>query len=160
MKCPYCGHNQDRVVDTRSRNNGKVTRRRRLCLVCKRRFITVEEIEDKSVYVIKFDGRRELYNRDKLTRGIQISCSKRPVSISQIETIVDKIEREIESHFIKEIESQKIGERVIHYLRQLDEIAYVRFASVYRKFEDKKEFLSELKKLKHNSFKQNQSDRI
>ncbi len=151
MKCPYCGHNQDRVVDTRSRNDGKFIRRRRLCLVCKRRFITVEEIKDKSVYVIKSDGRKELYNRNKLTRGIQISCSKRPVSINQIETIVDKIEREIESHFIKEIESQKIGERVIYYLRQLDEIAYVRFTSVYRKFEDKKEFLSELKKLKHTS---------
>ena len=149
MRCPYCGHNKNRVVDTRSRNNGKVTRRRRLCLSCERRFITIEEIEDKSLYVIKSDGRRELYDRQKLTKGIQISCSKRPVSINQIETIVEKIEAEIESHFIKEIETQKIGELVIHYLRQLDEIAYVRFASVYRKFEDKKEFLKELRKLKH-----------
>ena len=149
MRCPYCGHNQNRVVDTRSRNNGKAIRRRRLCLTCERRFITVEEIEDKSLYIIKSDGRRELYDRNKLTKGIQISCSKRPVSIHQIETIVEKIESEIESDFEKEIESQKIRELVIHFLRQLDEIAYVRFASVYRKFEDKKEFLRELKKLKH-----------
>lgn len=149
MRCPYCGHNQNRVVDTRSRNNGKAIRRRRLCLACERRFITVEEIEDKSLYIIKSDGRRELYDRNKLTNGIQISCSKRPVSINQIETIVEKIESEIESNFVKEIESQKIGELVIYFLRQLDEIAYVRFASVYRKFEDKKEFLKELKKLKH-----------
>lgn len=148
MRCPYCGNDEDKVVDTRSRNDSKAIRRRRLCLKCGRRFITIEEIEDKTVYVIKSDGRREPYIRNKLMKGIQIACTKRPISIDQIESIIDNIESEIFSGFVKEIKSRHIGELVSRYLRQLDEVAYVRFASVYRKFKDKEEFLKELKNLK------------
>jgi len=148
MRCPYCGQDTDRVVDTRSRNGGRSIRRRRLCLKCGRRFITVEEIENKALFVIKSDGRCEPYDRKKLMKGIQIACIKRPVTLEQIEEVVEKIETEIESDFVKEIESRKIGELVTKFLRRLDEVAYVRFASVYRKFEDKEEFLKELKHLK------------
>jgi transcriptional repressor NrdR len=148
MRCPYCGQNEDKVVDTRPRDDGQIIRRRRLCLKCGRRFVTVEEIEDKALSVIKSDGRSESYDRKKLMRGIQIACIKRPVTLEQIESIVEKIESEIVSEFIKEIESRKIGEIVTKFLRQLDEVAYVRFASVYRKFKDKDEFLKELKELK------------
>lgn len=148
MRCPYCGQNEDKVVDTRPRDDGQIIRRRRRCLKCGRRFVTVEEIEDKALSVIKSDGRSEPYDRKKLMKGIQIACIKRPVTIEQIESIVEKIESEIGSEFIKEIESRKIGEIVTKFLRQLDEVAYVRFASVYRKFKDKEEFLKELKDLK------------
>jgi len=148
MRCPYCGKDEDKVVDSRSREDGKVIRRRRQCLKCGRRFITIEEIEDKTIYVIKSDGRREYYDRKKLIKGIQIACNKRPVSIGQIDNIVEKIESEIGSYYVKEIESLRIGEIVSKLLRAVDEVAYVRFASVYRKFEDKEEFLKELKKLK------------
>ena len=148
MRCPFCGKDDDKVVDSRSRNEGRIIRRRRQCLNCDRRFITIEEIEDKTLYVIKADGRREHYDRKKLMKGIQIACNKRPVSVEQIDRIIEKIETEIESDFVKEIESRRIGQRVSKYLRQLDEVAYVRFASVYRKFEDKEEFFKELKKLK------------
>src|SRR4030042_813716 len=147
MKCPYCGKNTDKVVDTRSRNDGKVIRRRRLCFSCNRRFITVEEIEIRLFVVIKSDGRREPFERKKLMQGIAIACSKRPVSVEKIEEIVAKIELELQSEFSKEVESRQIGELVIRYLKQLDEVAYVRFASVYRKFKDKEEFVKELREL-------------
>jgi len=147
MKCPYCGKNTDKVVDTRSRNDGKVIRRRRLCLSCHRRFITVEEIETRLFVVIKSDGRREPFERKKLMQGIAIACSKRPVSVEKIEEIVAKIELDLQSEFSKEVESRQIGELVIRYLKQLDEVAYVRFASVYRKFKDKEEFVKELRQL-------------
>ncbi len=148
MRCPFCGKDEDKVVDSRSRNEGRAIRRRRQCLQCGRRFITIEEIEDKTLYVIKSDGRREDYDRKKLMRGIQIACNKRPIPIEEIDRIVEKVEAEIESNFVKEIESRKIGELVSKLLRKLDEVAYVRFASVYRNFQDKDEFLKELKKLK------------
>ncbi len=148
MHCPYCGKNNDKVVDTRSWNNGKAIRRRRLCLTCNRRFTTLEEIEDKNLYVIKSDKRRELFNRKKLQKGIQIACSKRPVSIQKIEEIVTDIENRLNSKFVKEVKSRQIGEMVSKKLKKLDEVAYVRFASVYRKFEDKNEFIQELTKLK------------
>jgi transcriptional repressor NrdR len=148
MRCPFCGKDEDKVVDSRSRNDGRAIRRRRQCLECGRRFITIEEIEDKTLYVIKSDGRREDYDRKKLMRGIQIACNKRPIPIEEIDKIVEKVEAEIESNFVKEIESRKIGELVSKLLRKLDEVAYVRFASVYRNFQDKDEFLKELRKLK------------
>ena len=148
MHCPFCGKNNDKVVDTRSWNNGKAIRRRRLCLACNRRFTTLEEIEDKNLYVIKSDNRRELFNRKKLQKGIQIACSKRPVSIQKIEEIVADIENRLNSKFVKEVKSRQIGEMVSKKLKKLDEVAYVRFASVYRKFEDKNEFIQELTKLK------------
>jgi len=148
MKCPFCGEDEDKVVDTRSRDDGKAIRRRRQCLKCERRFITIEIVEDKTISVIKSDNRHEPFDAQKIIRGIQIACIKRPVSIDQIEKLVLKVESEIQSGFQKEIESRVIGELVSKYLRDLDEIAYVRFASVYRKFEDKKEFEKELKQLK------------
>ena len=150
MRCPYCGQDDDKVVDSRSRNEGRIIRRRRLCLQCDRRFITREEIEDKTIYVVKSDGRRELFNQKKLLKGIQIACSKRPISLDEMEDIVNRIEREIESDFVLEIETMRIGEMVSKSLKKLDEVAYVRFASVYRKFEDKEEFIRELKQLKKN----------
>ena len=147
MRCPHCGKDDDRVVDTRSRDDGRVIRRRRLCNLCGRRFITVEEIEEKTIYVIKSDGRRQVFDRKKLQKGIEIACIKRPVAREQIEGIVEKIETDINAEFIREIESRAIGEMISDALKKLDTIAYVRFASVYRKFEDKKEFLKELKQL-------------
>ncbi len=147
MRCPYCGKDNDRVVDSRSRFSGRVIRRRRLCTECGKKFITIEEVEDKSIYVIKSDGRREKYDRKKLMRGIEIACNKRPISIEKIEEIVQKIESEINSEFVKEIDSRTIGELVSRHLQEIDEVAYVRFASVYRKFKDKEEFLKELKEL-------------
>jgi transcriptional repressor NrdR len=149
MRCPACGADEDRVVDTRSRNDGKSVRRKRLCLRCGRRFFTVEEIEDKSVSVIKRDGRREPYDRKKLVLSIQLACTKRPVPVDAIESLVEDIESEMD--FVHEIDSRKIGEKVIGALRQLDEVAYVRFASVYRNFRDKEEFLRELNGLKKES---------
>jgi transcriptional repressor NrdR len=148
MRCPACGADEDRVVDTRSRNDGKSVRRKRLCLKCGRRFFTVEEIEDKTLSVIKRDGRREPYDRRKLVRSIQLACTKRPVPVDSIETLVEDIESEMD--FIHEIDSRKIGEKVIRALRQLDEVAYVRFASVYRNFRDKEEFLRELNQLEED----------
>ncbi len=147
MRCPYCGQDEDKVVDSRPKNNGKSIRRRRFCLKCGRRFTTLEEIEDKTLYVIKSDGRREPFMRKKLMTGIQLACTKRPVSIKQIESLVEKIEVDLETAFIKEVESRQIGEMVSSALKNLDEVAYVRFASVYRKFKDKEEFLQELKEL-------------
>ena len=147
MKCPFCGSDDDRVVDTRPHFDGSAIRRRRLCNKCGKRFITIEEVEDKTLYVIKADGRRESFNRDKLRKGIEIACIKRPVSIDQIDKIVSKIEAEIKADFVKEIDSLKIGELVSKLLKELDEVAYVRFASVYRKFKDKEEFLRELNQL-------------
>jgi transcriptional repressor NrdR len=148
MRCPACGADEDRVVDTRSRNDGKSVRRKRLCLKCGRRFFTVEEIEDKTLSVIKRDGRREPYDRKKLVRSIQLACTKRPVPVDAIETLVEDIESEMD--FVQEIDSRKIGEKVIRALRRLDEVAYVRFASVYRNFRDKEEFLRELNQLKED----------
>ncbi len=147
MRCPYCGNDSDRVVDSRSKNEGRVIRRRRLCNICERRFITVEEIEQKKIWVIKSDNRREVFDRSKLMRGIEIACIKRPVSTEQIESIVDNIVSEIEANFVREIESRQLGEMVSRALRSIDEVAYVRFASVYRKFEDKSEFIKELSQL-------------
>lgn len=147
MKCPFCGHDRDRVVDSRSRNDGRAIRRRRLCTQCGRRFITIEEVEDKSLHVIKSDGRREIFDPGKLHRGIQIACSKRPVSVNDIESMVHQIESELNEGFVKEIESRLIGEMVSQRLKRIDEVAYVRFTSVYRKFKDSEEFLKELREL-------------
>jgi transcriptional repressor NrdR len=152
LRCPACGADEDRVVDTRSRNDGKSVRRKRLCLKCGRRFFTVEEIEDKTLSVIKRDGRREPYDRKKLVRSIQLACTKRPVPVDAIETLVEDIESEMD--FVHEIGSLKIGEKVIGALRQLDEVAYVRFASVYRNFRDKEEFLRELNQLEEDPLRE------
>lgn len=147
MKCPFCGHAEDKVIDSRTGGAGDVIRRRRECEVCARRFTTYERIEDVLPTVVKKDGGREPFDRQKLVRGARIACIKRPVAIEQIEAIADMIEREIQESDGREVTSSELGERMMVHLRVIDEVAYVRFASVYRSFRDVDEFLSELGKL-------------
>ncbi|MFC1569624.1 transcriptional regulator NrdR [bacterium] len=151
MRCPFCGIDDDRVLDTRSRDDGSAIRRRRLCNQCKRRFTTIEEIENKSLSVIKSDGRREPFDTTKLRRSIEIACKKRPISIDQIDHVVELVKSSIDSDMVYEVPSRRIGELIIQFIRELDEVAYVRFASVYRNFKDKEEFLKELNELKDGS---------
>lgn len=147
MKCPFCGHLDDKVIDSRAANTGEVIRRRRECEQCARRFTTYERVEDVLPTVVKKDGRREPFDRQKLVRGLRTACSKRPVSIERIEAIADAIEREVQEAEKREVTASELGERVMNHLRDLDEVAYVRFASVYRSFRDVDEFLRELGKL-------------
>ncbi|MCI0493704.1 transcriptional regulator NrdR [candidate division KSB1 bacterium] len=147
MKCPYCQTNNSKVIDSRAKSEGKVIRRRRECISCGRRFTTKEYIEETPILVVKADMRREPFHRDKLKQGILIACTKRPISIDQIDTMVNQIENNLKDHSIEEISSKEIGLMVMRSLKQLDQIAYVRFASVYRKFQDKEEFLAELQEL-------------
>ena len=147
MRCPFCNYHDTKVIDSRIRDAGRSIRRRRECLKCRRRFTTREELEEIPIWVIKRDGRREEFDRQKISGSLQIACKKRPVSFSSIESIASKIENDIRDQGIEEIESFKIGEVVMTALKELDEIAYVRFASVYRNFQAKEEFLSELKQL-------------
>ena len=147
MKCPHCGHEEDKVVDSRPSQDGRAVRRRRECLKCKARFTTYEYVEQGTLAVIKSDHRREPFDRHKLLHGIKLACNKRPITPKEIETMVDEIENQIITPSRTEITSKEIGELVMDKLRSTDEIAYVRFASVYRKFKDKSEFLEELKKL-------------
>ncbi len=145
MRCPYCGSQKDSVIDSRVSRNGSSIRRRRKCLKCKRRFTTYEYVERVPLMVIKKDGRREGFDRDKLMKGIMVACEKRPVSIKRIEKLVDDIERGLEKKYDREVASKEIGELVMRGLHSLDEIAYVRFASVYRQFRDVSQFMKELK---------------
>lgn len=147
MRCPYCGHPEDRVVDSREAQEGQATRRRRECLGCARRFTTYERIEDVLPQVVKKDGRREAFDRTKIVDGVGIACQKRPVSAEQIEALVSAVERQVQELGEREIRTSAIGEAVMHRLRKLDEVAYVRFASVYRAFRDVGEFMSELEAL-------------
>jgi len=147
MKCPFCGHLEDKVIESRAAGAGDVVRRRRECAACARRFTTYERVEDVLPTVVKKDGRREPFDRAKLMRGLRIACNKRPVSVDQLEAVVDAIEREAQESERREVTSAELGERVMHHLRELDEVAYVRFASVYRSFRDVDEFLRELGKL-------------
>ena len=146
MRCPFCNHLEDKVIDSRATATGDVIRRRRECESCARRFTTYERIEDVLPTVVKKDGRREAFDRQKLVRGLRIACNKRPVSIERIEAVADAIEREAQESERREVTASELGERVMHHLRELDEIAYVRFASVYRSFRDIDEFLAELGK--------------
>ncbi|MBW2702566.1 MAG: transcriptional repressor NrdR [Deltaproteobacteria bacterium] len=147
MKCPFCNELQNRVIDSRLSKDGHAIRRRRECLDCSRRFTTYERVEASIPMVIKKDGRREEFDRDKLSSGISRACQKRPVSVNDIEDFVEKIERKILEGGEREINSEVLGEEVMDFLKGLDEVAYVRFASVYRSFKDLKEFMSELKDL-------------
>ena len=148
MKCPYCGAIEDKVVDSRSSKEGTAIRRRRECLNCARRFTTYEYIEDIPLTVIKADGRREPFDKNKLIAKIRLSCTKRPISIAQIEDIADRIEDELVGMGEREIEGkQHIGELVMKELKALDDVAYVRFASVYRQFKDLSDFEKELRQL-------------
>ena len=146
MKCPFCGADTDKVVDSRSSKNGESTRRRRECQKCYQRFTTYEYIENVAINVIKADGKREPFDRKKLSGGIAISCAKLPIPTDRIDEIVDDITHEIEAREEREISSNDIGEMVMARLKKMHEVAYVRFASVYRKFQDKAEFLEELNK--------------
>ena len=147
MKCPFCGSQRDRVVDTRSARGDKAIRRRRECLDCKKRYTTYEYVESVELTVVKKDERREPFDRQKLMAGIVTACKKRPVSLEQIETIVEEIKNELQNLSQIEINSREIGERVMQKLHDLDEVAYVRFASVYRQFKDVSQFMEELKGL-------------
>lgn len=140
MKCPYCGHKDDKVLDSRSTREGEGIRRRRECLACARRFTTYEEIEEMRLTVVKKDERREPFDRSKIFKGMLTACEKRPVSIAQLEASVDDIERALYNRGDKEVRSVEIGDMVIEKLRRLDQVAYIRFASVYRQFEDVTQF--------------------
>jgi transcriptional repressor NrdR len=147
MKCPYCTHLMDKVVDSREAKEGHVIRRRRECLSCHRRFTSYERIEEIPYMVVKKDGRREPFNRDKLMGGLLKAVEKRPVPVSRLEEIVDEVESLLQESADREIETRAIGEKVVEKLRELDKVAYVRFASVYRQFEDVEEFINELRGL-------------
>ena len=147
MKCPSCGHLESKVLDSRPSADGTGIRRRRECLMCQKRFKTVETIENLSFLVVKKNGTRELFDRSKLTRGIVRACEKRPASMKQIEGAVNDIETTLQSSMRSEIPSTEIGELVMEKLKELDEVSYVRFASVYRQFKDINTFMEELKKI-------------
>jgi len=144
MKCPFCSHKQDKVVDSRSTSEDNAVRRRRECLQCGRRFTTYEYVEEISLRVIKKDGRREPFDRKKILTGLLKACEKRPISIEKLENLISHIERTIQRRFDKEVNSREIGELVMGHLAKLDEVAYVRFASVYRQFKDVSQFMKEL----------------
>ncbi len=145
MKCPYCGHLDNRVVDSRLNKDYTITRRRRLCEACERRFTTYERLEVIMPMLIKKDGRREAWDRLKVVKGMKKACEKRPVSMAQLEEVVDNLERELQDLGERELEISVVGERIMASLRSLDDVAYVRFASVYRQFKDLNEFMDELK---------------
>lgn len=147
MKCPFCAEVENKVIDSRLSNQGAVIRRRRECLGCQRRFTTYERVEEILPMVVKKDGRREAFDRVKVIEGLKLACQKRPVSAEQLEAVVDSIERRLQEMGEKEVPTSVIGEAVMRALAQLDEVAYVRFASVYRSFKDLGEFMSELKEL-------------
>jgi transcriptional repressor NrdR len=150
MKCPYCNHTKTKVVDSRLGKDKDMIRRRRECLSCKKRFTTSERSEDDLPLVIKKDGRREPFNRLKIFNGLKKACEKRPISINMIEKVVNRIELSCQEKGDREIKSSEIGERIMEELHQLDGVAYVRFASVYRQFRDIREFMDELKDLLEN----------
>ncbi len=147
MKCPFCDELEDKVVDSRMAKEGEVIRRRRECLGCKRRYTTYERVEEILPVVVKKDGRRESFDRKKILAGLKKACEKRPISIGTIEAVTDRIEKRIQEMGETEIESRVVGEEVMKELHQLDQVAYVRFASVYREFKDIDQFMDELKTL-------------
>ena len=147
MRCPFCSYHDTKVIDSRTRDGGRSIRRRRECIKCRRRFTTRETVDEIPLWIIKQDGAREEFDRKKLIRGIQFACIKRPVSGAAIEQMASKVEYAIRDKAIEEVPSGEIGEMVMVELKELDEIAYVRFASVYRNFQAKEQFLTELKQL-------------
>ncbi|KXB71842.1 MULTISPECIES: transcriptional regulator NrdR [Peptoniphilus] len=144
MKCPFCGYDDSKVLDTRPTDEGNTIRRRRECLKCQKRFTTYEKIEQSPIMVIKKDGNRQAFDREKIIRGMIKSCEKRPVSAADIEEAVNNIEKKIENSMKKEVSSLEVGEMVMDELKDLDEVSYVRFASVYREFKDLQSFIDEL----------------
>jgi len=147
MKCPFCRENNNKVIDSRLSRDGAAIRRRRECLACKRRFTTYEYIEEIPLMIIKKDKRRELFSRDKVRAGLKKACEKREISMNVIESFIEELERDLRESEEKEISSSIIGEKVMKKLHELDKVAYVRFASVYRDFKDVGDFVTELKTL-------------
>ncbi len=147
MKCPFCGYEESKVIDSRPTDEGERIRRRRECLKCTKRFTTYELIESLPIIVIKKDGSREVFDRQKLMTGMLRACEKRPVSIETLDHIIDNIETVIQNNLDREVNSDKIGQLVMEQLKDIDEVAYVRFASVYRQFKDINTFMDELNKL-------------
>jgi transcriptional repressor NrdR len=147
MKCPFCGHAENKVIDSRISKDGKAVRRRRECLGCSKRFTTYEYVEDILPMVVKKDGRREQFDRQKILSGIKKACEKRPISMESIDKLVENVEQACQEMQLEEISSTLIGEKIMNELKMFDGVAYVRFASVYRQFRDVGEFMSELKDL-------------
>ncbi|MDD3410730.1 MAG: transcriptional regulator NrdR [Eubacteriales bacterium] len=158
MRCQYCGYLDSRVIDSRPTEEGTSIRRRRECLRCGRRFTTYEKIEMAPVMVVKKDLRREAFNPDKIKRGVMRACQKRPVSVKDVDAIVEKVEKAVQSSGEDEFSSRRIGEMVMEELKNLDEVAYVRFASVYRQFTDVSSFMDELNKLVSENRKKEEPD--
>ena len=150
MKCPFCGHLHDKVVDSRESKEGDAIRRRRQCLGCRRRFTSYERIDEIPYMVVKKDGRRERFDRQKVLAGILKACEKRPVSMIQLEAIADKTEVMVQDSSEREVSTRAVGETIMNELKNLDKVAYVRFASVYLDFKDVQEFMAELKDLLKN----------
>ena len=147
MKCPYCGYQESKVVDSRHSDDGLSIRRRRECLACEKRFTTYETVESLPMVVIKRDNSRQAFDRNKILNGMLRACEKRPVSMADLETAVDEIEQNVQNSLDREVSTQRIGELVMEKLKPLDEVAYVRFASVYRQFKDINSFMRELNKI-------------
>jgi len=147
VKCPFCDHLDDKVVDSRLAREGQLIRRRRECLSCKRRYTTYERIEETQPVVVKKDGRRELFDRQKILAGLKKACEKRPIKTDDIEAVTDRIEKRVQEKGETEVPSRTIGEEIMRELRDLDQVAYVRFASVYRDFKDIDQFMNELRSL-------------
>lgn len=147
MKCPYCGHLDNKVIDSRLNKESTITRRRRSCLSCEQRFTTYERLEVMMPVIVKKDSRREAWDRHKMVIGLEKACEKRPVSRDRIDTFVDEIEKKLQDIGRKEISAKELGKWVMEGLSEMDEVAYVRFASVYRQFKDVNEFMDELKML-------------
>ncbi|NLO21619.1 MAG: transcriptional repressor NrdR [Syntrophomonadaceae bacterium] len=148
MRCPYCNEMESRVVDSRASEDGSSIRRRRECIMCHRRFTTYERLEEKPLMVIKRGGTREQFSREKLLNGITRACEKRPVSMEKIENMVAEIERHLRDEFDREVSSRIIGEKVMDKLKETDDVAYIRFASVYRQFADVNSFIQTIEQLK------------
>ena len=147
MRCPKCGRIDDKVIDSRASREGATIRRRRECLGCSHRFTTYEEVERGGLAVLKRDGRREEFSKEKLLSGIKKACQKRPISPKLIEDVVEKVANEVSEKYEREVPGEVIGRMVMNELRQLDEVAYVRFASVYRRFQEATDFVQEVKKM-------------
>jgi transcriptional repressor NrdR len=147
VRCPACGHEEDKVVDSRATKENSAVRRRRECLECGHRFTTYEYIEHRPVMVVKKDGKREHYSREKVLNGLLRACEKRPVSMESLEKLIDEVERSVSNRVRDEIPTKEIGKEIMKRLAAIDQVAYVRFASVYREFKDVSQFMSELRKL-------------
>lgn len=150
MKCPFCGYEESKVIDSRPADDGERIRRRRECLSCAKRFTTHEVIETVPIVVVKRDKSREVFNRSKLMAGFLRACEKRPISMEQVEGMIDTIESKLQSSYDREVTSQHIGELVMELLKDVDKVAYIRFASVYKNFEDADTFMEELDRLRKN----------